>query len=375
LLEIEDISAVLRATDQDNSAGGAQVERLAKRESGRHHSVQTSRTVRAYAAFGQSEALQPWEYEAGPLRANDVELDVTHCGVCHTDVHLIDNDFGLTNFPLVPGHEVIGIVTAVGSEVKDLQIGQRVGVGWQRGSCGECEWCRQGQENLCAWSRPTPLAGYGGFAHSLRADRRFPVPIPDGLESPGAAPLLCGGITVYSPLQRLVRPGSRVGVIGIGGLGHLALQFARAMGAEVSAFSTNPEKRWEAHLFGAHHFFVSTDAAQMSAATASLDVLVITAHVNLDWAAWLRTLRPNGTLVLLGTAPGPVTLPPLPLIFGQLSVTGSVTGAPGQIEQMMRFAALHNVRPTVEVVPMDQANLALRKVRNNQARYRMVLAR
>jgi alcohol/geraniol dehydrogenase (NADP+) len=332
-------------------------------------------TVRAYAALGQGQPLQPWCYEAGELGPEEVEVHVTHCGVCHTDLHLIDNDLGLSHFPLVPGHEVVGRVSALGSNARGLEIGQRVGVGWQRGTCLHCEWCRLGMEHLCRSSRPTPLAGFGGFARSLRVDHRFAVPIPNELDSAAAAPLLCGGITVYAPLSRLVRPASRVGVVGIGGLGHLALQFARAMGAEVYAFSTSPEKRAESLEFGAHHFIDSMESGQMKKLAGSLDLLVATPHMNLDWAAWLATLRANGTFLLLGAAPGPVEMPVLPMIFGQFSFTGSVIGPPKTIAEMLRFAALHKIRPAVEVVPMDQVNLALERVRRNQARYRMVLAR
>jgi uncharacterized zinc-type alcohol dehydrogenase-like protein len=330
-------------------------------------------SVLAYAAHGPRQGLKPWVYEPGPLADGEVELAVTHCGICHTDVHLIDNDFGLSNYPLVPGHEVIGTITAVGEDVRNLVVGQRVGVGWQRGSCGQCEWCLQGLENLCGGSRPTPLAGHGGFASSLRADGRFAIPIPDALDSASAAPLLCAGITVYSPLSRLARPASRVGVIGIGGLGHLALQFARATGAEVFAFSTSFNKEEEARRLGAHHFVVSSDPAQMKRVAGSLDVLLTTASVDLDWAAWLATLRPNGSFCLVGAAPGPVTLPTLPMIFGQFSFSGSVIGSPRKIDEMLQFAALRGVRPAIEAMPLDQVNLALDRVRRNEARYRMVL--
>jgi uncharacterized zinc-type alcohol dehydrogenase-like protein len=331
-------------------------------------------TVRAFAALAPGQALQPWSYEPGPLGANEVELQVTDCGVCHTDAHLIDNDLGLSTYPLVPGHEVIGTITAVGNDVATLVIGQRVGVGWQRGACNQCEWCQQGLQNLCAGLRPTAVGGYGGFAQTLRVDQRFAVPIPDALDSAAAAPLFCAGITVYSSLSRLVRPSSRVGVIGIGGLGHLALQFARAMGAEVFAFSTSSDKQEEAERFGAHRFVVSGDSRQMGRVAATLDALLSTATVNLDWNAWLGTLRPNGTFCLLGVPPGPVSLPTLPIIVSQLSFCGSVIGPPQQIAEMLRFAALHNVQPSVEVLPMEQVNLALDKVRANKARYRMVLA-
>lgn len=330
--------------------------------------------VRAYAALAPHAPLQPWSYEAGPLGADEVEISVTHCGVCHTDIHLIDNDLGISAYPLVPGHEAVGTVTAVGTEVRTVELGQRVGVGWQRGACNECECCRQGLQNLCAQSRPTCLAGYGGFGKTLRVDRRFAIPIPDAMESAIAAPLLCAGISVYAPLSRLVRPASRVGVIGIGGLGHLALQFARVMGAEVFAFSTRSDKREQARRFGAHHFFTSTDPEQMKRAAASLDVLVSTATVNLDWGFWLGTLRPNGTFCLLGGSPGPITLPTLAMIFGQFSFTGSVIGAPRQIQEMLRFAELHGVHPAIEVLPIEQINAAVDRVRSNQARFRMVIA-
>jgi uncharacterized zinc-type alcohol dehydrogenase-like protein len=334
-----------------------------------------SRTVRAFAALARGQALQLWTYEPGPLAANEVDVAVTHCGVCHTDLHLIHNEMGFETYPLVPGHEIVGTITAVGDEVRTLAVGQRVGVGFQRGACDRCEWCQKGLQNLCAGHRPTAVGGYGGFAQIVRVDHQFAIPVPDALDSAIAAPLLCAGISVYSPLIRLARPGSRVGVIGIGGLGHLALQFARAMGTEVFAFSTSPDKQGEALYFGAHHFVVSTDSEQMRRAAASLDVLLSTVTVSLDWGTWLRTLRPNGTFCLVGVSPEPVTLPVWPtMIMGQLSVCGTVIGAPQQIVEMLQFAALHKVHPTVEVLPMEQVNQALEKVHRNEARYRMVLA-
>jgi uncharacterized zinc-type alcohol dehydrogenase-like protein len=230
-------------------------------------------------------------------------------------------------------------------------------------------------EHLCRESRPTPLAGFGGFARSLRVDHRFAIPIPVELDSAAAAPLLCAGITVYAPLSRMVRPAMRVGVIGIGGLGHLALQFARAMGAEVIAFSTSTEKRNEALGFGAHEFVESASPVQMTRMAGTVDLLVTTSNANLAWGDWLALLRANGTFLMLGASPGPVELPVLPMIFGQFSFTGSVIGPPRIMSEMMRFAALHGIRPAVELAPMDQANVAIEKVRRNQARYRMVLTR
>ncbi|MEK7755069.1 MAG: NAD(P)-dependent alcohol dehydrogenase [Acidobacteriota bacterium] len=330
--------------------------------------------VSAYAALAQGQPLSPFTYDPGELQPQEVEIAITHCGICHTDVHLIDNDFGISAFPLVPGHEIVGLVTRAGAAAGNLQVGQRVGVGWQKGACMSCEWCAQGAQNLCAQALPTCLAGYGGFATSIRVDSRFALPIPDGLDSAVAAPMLCGGVTVYSPLSRRVRPGARVGVIGIGGLGHLALQFARAMGAEVFAFSTSPSKEEEAGRYGAHHFVLSSDANQMQKAGRSLDFLLDTATGTLDWPAWLATLRPNGTFCLVGAPSGPIMLSAMQMIFGQLRFEASVVGSPSQIAEMFRFAANHNVRTAVEVVPLAEVNAALAKVRKYEARYRMVLA-
>jgi alcohol/geraniol dehydrogenase (NADP+) len=329
--------------------------------------------VSSFAALQAGGPLEPWQYQSSALGASEVDIDVTHCGVCHTDLHLMDNDFGITAFPFVPGHEAVGIVKATGSGVTHLTPGQRVGVGWQRGTCGECEWCFKGSQNLCAKSRPTCLAGYGGFAKSLRVDSYFGIPIPDALDSAVAAPMLCAGITVYCPLRRYLRPASRVAIVGIGGLGHLAIQFARAMGAEVTAISTSQSKAAEAAMFGAHHFANSTDPEQMKKLSGSFDLILNTATANLDWSAFLATLRPNGVFCIVGGPQGPVVLPVLQMIFGQYTFAASIIGPPSEIEEMFRFAALHNIRTAIEEVPLDQVNSAMEKVRTNSARYRMVL--
>jgi uncharacterized zinc-type alcohol dehydrogenase-like protein len=330
--------------------------------------------VKAFAAMKAGGPLEPWSFEVDAVGHNEIDIEVTHCGVCHTDLHLTDNDFGITAYPFVPGHEAVGVVKTIGSGVTHLTVGQRVGVGWQRGTCGACEWCGKGLQNLCASSRPTCLAGYGGFAKSLRVDSYFGIPVPDGLDSAVAAPMLCAGITVYSSLRRYLSPGSRVGIVGIGGLGHLAIQFACAMGAEVTAISSSQEKAAEARQFGAHHFVASTDPDQMKKLSGSLHLLLNTSTANLDWSAYLATLRQNGVFCMVGAPEGPVVLPILQMIFGQYTFSASVIGPPSDIEEMFRFAALHSIRTAVELVPMDQVNGAMAKVRSNKARYRMVLA-
>jgi len=207
--------------------------------------------IQGFAAHAAGAELLPFRYDPGELRAQEVEILISHCGVCHSDLHLIANDWGISQFPFIPGHEIIGAVAAVGPEVQSLEAGQRVGVGWQANSCGLCEWCSRGMENLCALAEPTCVRRHGGYAQAVRVNARFAIPIPDAISSEGAAPLLCGGITVYNPLRSHgINPSSRVGIVGIGGLGHIALQFARVFGAEVTAFSTSKAKEGEARGSG-----------------------------------------------------------------------------------------------------------------------------
>lgn len=327
-----------------------------------------------YVAHNPGDTLVPYTYEPEPLGAEDVEVAISHCGICHSDVHIIDGDWG-HHHPAVAGHEVVGTVAALGSNVKSLQIGQRVGIGWQSGSCMECEWCIRGETNLCPNSLATCKDRPGGFADRIRVDARFAFPIPDALDSVNAAPLLCGGITVYAPLAHFgVRPSDRVGVIGIGGLGHLAVQFAAKMGCEVTAFSTSPSKEAEARTLGAHHFINSKDDAQMKAARRSLDFIISTVNVNLDWDSYIKVLRPDGMLCFVGALSDPIQISTGLLLGNRRSVSGSPIGSRAQMQEMLDFAARHQVVAQTELLPMAEINTALDKVRRNEARYRMVVS-
>jgi len=330
--------------------------------------------IKSFAATTARAKLTEFEYPEKNLAAHDIEIQITHCGICHSDVHLIDNDWGISTYPLVPGHEIVGLIKSCGSSVKDLKVGDRVGVGWQRGACLDCEFCRRGEENLCGSAAPTCVGAHGGFAESIRLDHRFAFRIPDALKSENAAPLLCGGITVYSPLRLYdVKPHHRVGVIGIGGLGHLAIQFARAWGCEVTAFSSTEEKREEALSFGAHHFVATRDAGAVSRVRSEFDFILSTVHVDLDWNLYLSALRPNGKLCFVGVPTSAVQVPAFALIGGQKSIVGSNTGGRAMIAEMLEFAARHQIQAKSEVVPLNQVNQAVQKVRENRARYRMVL--
>lgn len=329
--------------------------------------------IKAYAAMTAGKSLEPFTYQPGKLGPHEVEITITHCGLCHSDIHMIDNDWGITQFPLVPGHEIVGTISDLGPEVAHVAKGDRVGVGWQAGSCFRCEWCAQGEETFCPENRGTIVGRHGGFGDAVRCDGRFVFRIPEGLDSAAAAPLLCGGITVYSPLLETARPASRVGILGIGGLGHFALQFANAFGCEVTAFSMTPEKEKEAKKFGAHHFVVSTDKGRMEKAAGSFDVLLSTVTAKMDWAAWMGLLRPKGALVFVGAAPGLLDVPAMSLVLGNKSVRGSAIGNRTRIREMLSFAARHGIQAQIEVLPMSDVNKAIAKVKENKARYRMVL--
>lgn len=330
--------------------------------------------ISAWAAPKASSGLEPFAYEAAPLGASDAEIRISHCGICHSDLHLINNDWGSSRYPLVPGHEIIGTVVRMGAAVQHLKAGQRVGVGWQRSSCGECEYCRRGEENLCDRKQATCVGHHGGFAAAIVTDSRLVFPIPDALDSADAAPLLCAGITVYSPLKRHgVGSGMRVGVIGIGGLGHLGLQFAAKLGAEVTALSSTAAKEQDARHLGATGFLDTTDAGALQRARRSLDFILSTVNVDLPWGAYLKLLRPNGILCFVGVPPSGLGLSADDLIGGQKTLTGSNIGGSAMMMDMLAFAANHHVAARIETRPMAEVNAALERVARNQARYRMVL--
>jgi uncharacterized zinc-type alcohol dehydrogenase-like protein len=330
--------------------------------------------INGYAVHAAGAQLLAYKYDAGELKANYVEVKISHCGVCHSDIHLIDNDWGISRYPFIPGHEIIGTVSAVGGDVRDRVVGERVGIGWQADSCGHCEWCRQGEEQLCAQSQPTCVGRNGGYAEAVRVNARFAIPVPEALDSEQAAPLLCAGITVYSPMRNHgVRPSSRVGVIGIGGLGHLAIQFAKAFGAEVTAFSTSKDKEAEARELGAHHFVSTRDTAALKKVAGSFDFILSTVSAEQDWQGYVNALRPKGTLCVVGVPLGGITLAAFPLIAGQKAVAGSPTGSPQDLHEMLDIAGRHGVKAVTQNFKMSQANEAVAKVKKNAVRYRAVL--
>jgi uncharacterized zinc-type alcohol dehydrogenase-like protein len=311
--------------------------------------------------------------DLGPFGAEEVEVEVEHCGLCHSDLSVLNNDWGISQYPAVLGHEVVGRVTAVGPQAKGLEVGQRVGVGWNSGSCMHCHQCMSGSHHLCPQVQPTIVGHRGGFASHVRAHWAWAIPLPERLNFVEAGPLLCGGIAVFAPLALYARPTDRVGIIGIGGLGHLAVKFAAAYGCDVTAFTSSESKFDEAKSFGANHVVSSKDSAAIKKLASSFDLLISTVNVTLDWDTMIGTLAPNGRLHFVGAVLEPIQVAAFSLITQQRSVSGSPVGSPVAMETMLDFASRHSVVPQTEHFPMRNINEAFARLESGKARYRIVL--
>ncbi|PZV11635.1 MAG: alcohol dehydrogenase [Leptolyngbya sp.] len=330
--------------------------------------------IHAYAAHEPGGELKPFEYELGALGDQEVDIQVEYCGICHSDLSMLDNEWGITQYPFVPGHEVVGAIAAIGNDVTRLKVGQRVGLGWYSHSCMECEWCMSGNQNLCLTAEATIVGRHGGFADKVRAHQEWVVPLPSELDPANSGPLFCGGITVFNPIVQLeVKPTERVGVIGIGGLGHMALGFLHAWGCDVTAFSSSPDKETEARELGANHFINSRDPDALKTMENSFDLILSTVNADLDWNQYLALLRPKGRLHLVGVVPSPLSAQIFPMILGQKSISASPLGSPVTTSRMLDFAARHGIEPLTEIFPFDQVNEAIEKLRNGKPRYRLVL--
>jgi uncharacterized zinc-type alcohol dehydrogenase-like protein len=330
--------------------------------------------VIAWMAQGPDHAPSPVEIDLGPIGEHEVEIEVECCGLCHSDLHILKNDWRFTRYPVVAGHEIVGRVVSRGSKARELAEGDRVGVGWQRGACLSCASCLAAEEQLCKSTDSTALGKSGGFATRVRADARFAHPIPAALSSIAAAPLLCAGATVFSPLAIFdVKPTMHVAVIGIGGLGHLAIQFARAWGCEVSAFSSSASKEAEAKSFGAHHFVDTSDPAALERTRRTIDFAISTISADVDVQPYLAALRANGTLCFVGTPNEALRVPARMLLDGQRRIAGSLIAPRWRMRQMLDFAARHGIEAKVEVRKMSELASALERLAANEARYRIVL--
>jgi uncharacterized zinc-type alcohol dehydrogenase-like protein len=328
----------------------------------------------AYAASAPHAPLEPFDFDPGDLGPEEVEIQVSHCGICHSDLSMLDNEWGMSQFPFVPGHEAVGTIVALGEHAKGLNIGQRVGVGWTAYSCLSCHECVSGDHHLCARAQGTIVSRHGAFADRLRVQWTWARPLPDALDPATAGPLLCGGVTVFSPLLQHSLPSTaRVEIVGIGGLGHMALQFANKWGCEVHAFTTSDNKEAEARKLGAHYVHNTKRDVELKKIAGSLDLIISTINVPLDIPGLLGTLVPKGILHVVGAVVEPMPIPAFGLIFGQKSVSGSPVGSPTAIDRMLAFSARHSIAPVTETFPMSKVNDALDHLGAGKARYRIVL--
>lgn len=326
--------------------------------------------IHAYAALKAGAELTPFTYDAPELGPYEILVKVTHCGLCHSDIHLIDDNWKRSQYPLIPGHEIVGTVSKKGSSIEHLKMGQRVGVSWLRSSCLNCEVCNRGDTNICPQKTATCIGHHGGFADHMVADGRFAFPIPDGLDSAHAAPLLCAGATVYAPLKHLgIQAPDSVAIIGIGGLGHLALQFASAFGCEVTAISHSANKEAEAKEFGASHFLTLKNPPTPN----RYDFILSTIHAEMDTNLILSLLKPSGTLCFVGRPENPVLIDIGQLISFQKKVFGSSTANRALMNEMLQFAARHKIKPKIEKMPLSDVNKGIERVKSNAVRYRVVL--
>ncbi|XP_047324329.1 probable cinnamyl alcohol dehydrogenase 6 [Impatiens glandulifera] len=343
-----------------------------------------TQTVTGWAAHEQSGKVTPYTFKRRENGINDITIEVLYCGICHTDLHYINNDWGITMYPVVPGHEITGVVTKIGSNVKNFIVGDKVGVGCPAASCLECEFCTTDRENYCDQIQFTyngifwdGSITYGGYSTMLVADHRYVVKVPENLPMDAAAPLLCAGITVYSPFKDsglLDSPGKKIGVIGLGGLGHVAVKFGKAFGHHVTVISTSPLKEKEARdRLGAHDFIVSTNPQQMKAGKRTLDFILDTVSAHHSLGPYLELLKVEGTLSIVGAPDKPIDLPSFPLIFGKRSVKGSMTGSIKETQEMMDVCGKYNITCDIELVKTDKINEALLRLSKNDVRYRFVI--
>ncbi len=340
-------------------------------------------SISSFAAQSATSPLAPYQIERRDVGPKDVQIAIEYCGVCHTDIHQSKNDWGASNYPVVPGHEIIGKVSALGSEVKHLKIGQRVAVGCFVDSCHTCTSCNADLEQYClngftaTYNSATKDPGgftYGGYSKSIVVDKHFVLTLPDGLDPAGAAPLLCAGITTYSPLRHWgIGPGKTVGIIGLGGLGHMGVKLSHAMGAKTVMITTSKNKAADAMKLGAHEVLISTDAMAMQAMTNQFDFLLNTIPVPHDFNHYMPLLKVDGTMCIVGSVGPTADLNTGPLIFGRKSVAGSLVGGIKETQEMLEFCAKHNIVSEIELIKMDEINQAYERMLKSNVKYRFVI--
>jgi alcohol dehydrogenase (NADP+) len=338
---------------------------------------------KSYAAMAVSENLVPWDFTRRSPGPHDVLVEILYCGVCHTDIHFIRNDFGMSNYPLVPGHEIVGKVTDIGNHVKEFNVGDTVGIGCLVDSCRECENCKQDLEQYClnggtyTYSSPDKQGGgftYGGYSNQYVCDENFVLKVDGKLPLEKVAPLLCAGITTYSPLRNYkIGAGHRVAILGLGGLGHMGVKFASAFGAEVTVLSTSPSKEADAKRLGAHKFINTRDEEQVKNVQGYFDFILDTVSADHDFNFYISMLRTKGVMCCVGLPHAPAVVPTMGLIFYARSLSGSLIGGIAETQEMLDYCAANNITADVEMINIADINKAYERMEKSDVKYRFVI--
>lgn len=339
--------------------------------------------TKAYAAFNETDPLAPFKFDTKITGPKDVRIEILYCGICHSDIHSVKNEWGGAKYPLVPGHEIVGKVTEVGSEVSKFKVGDLAGIGCMVDSCRECNNCHDGEEQYCdtgatftygGIDKTTGKTTYGGYSEQIVADEDFVLKVPSNLALEGVAPLLCAGITTYSPLRHMkVGKGHKVGVVGLGGLGHMAVKFASSFGAEVTMLSTSRSKEEDAKRLGATHFALTSDPEQMKQLAGTFDFIIDTVSASHDYLSNINLLKTNGTYIIVGAPPEPIQLHGFALIRGRKSIMGSLIGGIRETQEMLDYCSEHNITSDVEVIKIQDINNAYERMLKGDVRYRFVI--
>lgn len=339
--------------------------------------------TKAYAAQNATTPLAPYNFERRNPGPHDVEIDITHCGVCHTDIHFVKNDWGMSLYPMVPGHEIVGRVKSVGSHVKKFKAGDAVGVGCLVDTCRECDYCKEALEQYCQGGMVLTYSGIekdgktvtqGGYSNKIVVDENYVLKVSEKLNPAAAAPLLCAGITTYSPLRHWkVGKGHKIGIVGLGGLGHMAIKFAVAFGAEVTVLSTHAAKKADALKMGAHNFIVTTDPEQAKSVANSFHFILNTLSAPHDYNLYISMLKVGGTLICVGLPVEPITVPAFNIVFTRKCIAGSLIGGIAETQEMLDFCAEHNIVSDIEVIPIQKINEAYERMLKSDVKYRFVI--
>jgi len=340
-------------------------------------------TTNAYAALNATTPLVPFSIDRRTPGPHDVQIEILYCGVCHSDIHQVRNEWQNSVYPMVPGHEIVGRIVAVGNHVTSFKVGDLAGIGCFVDSCRECHNCKEGLEQYCdegmvgtynSYERGTQIPTYGGYSTSIVVDEKYTLRVSDKLPLSGVAPLLCAGITTWSPLRHIgVGKGHKVGVLGLGGLGHMAVKFAVAFGAEVTMLSTSPSKKADAEKLGAHHFALTTDPETMKGLQNHFDFILNTVSAPHDYNTYLNLLGTSGTMVVVGVPPTPSVVPAFTLIMNRRKIMGSLIGGIKETQEMLDFCAEHNIVSEVEVIDIKDINESYERILKGDVRYRFVI--